>query len=176
MIHALFHEFWCICAVGSINGVAALTRFPYKKMYEGFTWKNNYWQLLDEIEQNTAGDLSVAEQINYLPKTKAEANKTHLDGTTHEQTAGHVVGSELSANGKEEKNVSNDNSCHWGRVWSQISLCLERHTNEAKGSTQSRIDTIASFACQTADNCDKSCKAVFHRSQWSKQWRIQTLG
>ena len=38
----------------------------------------------------------------------------------------------------------------------QIFLCLERHTNEAKGSIQSRIDPFASFACQTADNCDKS--------------------
>ena len=41
-------------------------------------------------------------------------SKTHLDGTTNEQTicrqlfAGHVVGSQ--PNGKEDKNASNDNS------------------------------------------------------------------
>ena len=35
-------------------------------------------------------------------------------------------------------------------------LCLERHTNEVKGSIQSRIDLLASFACQTANDCDKS--------------------
>ena len=35
-------------------------------------------------------------------------------------------------------------------------LCLERDTNEAKVSVQSRIDPFASLVCQTADNCDKS--------------------
>ena len=33
--------------------------------------------------------------------------------------------------------------------------CLERHTNEAQGSIQSRIAPFASLACQTADNRDK---------------------
>ena len=43
-------------------------------------------------------------------------SKTRLDSTTHEQTiicrqlfAGHVVIGGLSANGKEDKNESNDN-------------------------------------------------------------------
>ena len=40
-------------------------------------------------------------------------------------------------------------------------LCLERHTNEAKGSIQNRIDPFASFACQTTDNCNKSYFANF---------------
>ena len=39
---------------------------------------------------------------------------------------------------------------------SPLFLCLERCTNEAKGSIQCRIDPFASLACQTADNCDKS--------------------
>ena len=48
-------------------------------------------------------------------------------------------------------------SCYWSWVHCQIFLCLKWHTNEAKGSIQCRIDPIfASFACQTADNWDKS--------------------
>ena len=39
-------------------------------------------------------------------------------------------------------------------------IALERHTNESKGWTQSRIDTFASFACQTADNCGKSYSLI----------------
>ena len=39
--------------------------------------------------------------------------------------------------------------------------CFKRHANEANGSTQSKIDPFASFACQTADNCNNSyCVAV----------------
>ena len=48
------------------------------------------------------------------------------------------------------------NSCYWSWARCQIFLCLERHTNEAKGSIQCRIDPFASFACQTADNFNKS--------------------
>ena len=48
------------------------------------------------------------------------------------------------------------NSCYWSWARCQILLCLERHTNEAKGSIQCSIDPFASFACQTADNYDKS--------------------
>ena len=48
------------------------------------------------------------------------------------------------------------NSCFWSWARCQTFLCLERHSNEAKGSIQCRIDLFASFACQTADNCDKS--------------------
>ena len=48
------------------------------------------------------------------------------------------------------------NSCYRSWAHCQIFLCLERHTNEAKGSIQCRIDPFASVACQTADNCDKS--------------------
>ena len=33
---------------------------------------------------------------------------------------------------------------------------FKRHANQAKGSIQSRIDPFTLFACQTADNCDKS--------------------
>ena len=39
-------------------------------------------------------------------------------------------------------------------------FCLEMHTNEAKGSKQSRIDPISSFAYKTADNCDNSYKSL----------------
>ena len=35
-------------------------------------------------------------------------------------------------------------------------LCLKKHTNEARGSIQSRIDPFASFVCQTADNFNNS--------------------
>ena len=48
------------------------------------------------------------------------------------------------------------NSCYWSWACCEIFLCLERQTNEAKGSIQCRIDPLASFACQTADNCNKS--------------------
>ena len=54
------------------------------------------------------------------------------------------------------KAVNNSNSCYWSGARCQIFLCLERHTNEAKGSIQSRTDPFASLACQTADNYDKS--------------------
>ena len=53
-------------------------------------------------------------------------------------------------------NLKNCNSCYWSRARCQIFLCLERHTNEAKGSVQCGIDPFALFACQTTDNCDKS--------------------
>ena len=52
------------------------------------------------------------------------------------------------------------NSCYWSWARRQIFLCLERHTNEAKVSIQCRIDPFASFACQTADICDKSYLAT----------------
>ena len=42
------------------------------------------------------------------------------------------------------------NSCYWIWVRCQIFLCLERHTNETKGSIQCSIDPFVSFACQTA--------------------------
>ena len=48
------------------------------------------------------------------------------------------------------------NSWYWSWACCQIFLCLDRHANEAKGSIQCRIDAFAPFACQTADNCDKS--------------------
>ena len=51
---------------------------------------------------------------------------------------------------------SHFNSCYWSWARCQIFLCLERHTYEAKGSIQCSIDPFSSFACQTADNCDKS--------------------
>ena len=35
-------------------------------------------------------------------------------------------------------------------------LCLDRHTNEAKGSIQSGNDPFTSFACETADDYDKA--------------------
>ena len=44
----------------------------------------------------------------------------------------------------------------WSWAHCEMFLCLEQHTNEAKGSIQWGVDLIASFACQTADNCDKS--------------------
>ena len=58
------------------------------------------------------------------------------------------------------------NSCFWSWACCQIFLCLERHTNETKGSIQSRI------ACQTADHCDMSylplCQNIFfqNHSYW----------
>ena len=48
------------------------------------------------------------------------------------------------------------NSCYSSSARSQIFHFLERHKNEAKESIQSWIDPFTSFACQTADNCDKS--------------------
>ena len=52
--------------------------------------------------------------------------------------------------------LSYDNSayCCWACV--QIFLCLERYTNEADGSIQSKIYRYASFVCQTADNFNNS--------------------
>ena len=58
----------------------------------------------------------------------------------------------------------NFNSCYWSWACCQIFFCLESHTNEAKGSIQSRIDPFASFACQTADNRDKSYFAPISRA------------
>ena len=54
------------------------------------------------------------------------------------------------------------NSCYWSWAHYQIFLCLERHTNEASGSIQCRIDPFASFACQTDDNCDKRYSCIVH--------------
>ena len=48
------------------------------------------------------------------------------------------------------------NSCYWTCACCHIFPCWERNTNEVKGSIQSRIDPFASFACKTADNCNKS--------------------
>jgi hypothetical protein len=36
----------------------------------------------------------------------------------------------------------------------KLFFCFKRHTNEANGSIQRKIDPFASFACQTADYCD----------------------
>ena len=55
----------------------------------------------------------------------------------------------------------------------QIFLCSERHTNEAKGSMQSWIDHFASFACQTADNCDKSYWITLCSNEWSTMTGLQ---
>ena len=54
------------------------------------------------------------------------------------------------------------NSCYrsWARC--QIFLCLERHTNEAKGSVQCSNDPFPSFASQTTDNSDKSYSVCNH--------------
>ena len=38
-------------------------------------------------------------------------------------------------------------------------LCFKRNLNEANGSIKSRIDSFASFARQTADNCKNINKA-----------------
>ena len=38
---------------------------------------------------------------------------------------------------------------------------FKRHTNETKGSIKSSNDLFTSFACQTADNCDKSYTKLF---------------
>ena len=48
------------------------------------------------------------------------------------------------------------NSYYWSWACFQIFLCLERHTNEAKGSVESKSNCFASFACQTAFYCDKT--------------------
>ena len=48
------------------------------------------------------------------------------------------------------------NSCYYSCACGQIFFCFKRHANEANGSTQSKIDPFASFACQTADNCNNS--------------------
>ena len=51
-------------------------------------------------------------------------------------------------------------SCYYSCACGQIFFCFKRHANEANGSTQSKIDPFASFACQTADNCNNSyCEA-----------------
>ena len=64
-----------------------------------------------------------------------------------------------------EKKTIWSNSCYWSWARCQIFLCLERHTNEAKGSIQCKVDPFASFACQTADNCDKSYCSPYHQCQ-----------
>jgi len=48
----------------------------------------------------------------------------------------------------------NSSYCSW--ACGQIFLCLKRHTNETKGSIQSKIDPFASFGSQTADNFNNS--------------------
>ena len=56
------------------------------------------------------------------------------------------------------------NSCYWSCACGQIFICLGRHTNESKGSIQSTTDPFASFACQTADNCDKNYCPLMQRT------------
>ena len=64
------------------------------------------------------------------------------------------------------------NSCYYSCACGQIFFCFKRHTNEANGSTQSKIDPFASFACQTADNCNNSYCPNYRLLQLASEFHI----